>query len=111
MSPPARTWRASNKLWRSSRRRPNIGHQQHLVVTVTDEFRPEQPFNDRQREREWLHLNGPRYAGEWVAIEGDQLVSHGENAKAVLQQAWTAGVQHPLLMHIPKEPPLPFGGW
>ena len=85
--------------------------QQHLVVTVTDEIRPTQPFNTRQREREWLHVNGPRYAGQWVAIEGDKLISNGENAKAVLQQARAAGVPHPLLMHIPKEPPLPFGGW
>jgi hypothetical protein len=50
-------------------------------------------------------------AGQWVAIEGDQLVSHGENANAVLQQARAEGVPHPLVMHIPKEPPLPFGGW
>jgi predicted DNA-binding antitoxin AbrB/MazE fold protein len=88
-----------------------FAEQQHLVVTVTDELRPTQPFNARQREREWLHLNGPHYAGQWVAIEGDKLVSHGEDAKAVLQQARAAGVQHPLVMHIPKEPPLPFGGW
>jgi predicted DNA-binding antitoxin AbrB/MazE fold protein len=88
-----------------------FAEQQHLVVTVTDELRPTQAFNARHREREWLHLNGPRYAGLWVAIEGDKLVSHGADAKAVLQEARAAGVQHPLLMQIPKEPPLPFGGW
>jgi hypothetical protein len=80
-------------------------------AAVTDELRPTPAFNAREREREWLHLNGPRYAGQWVAIEGDKLVSHGENAKAVLHQARAEGVQHPLLMQIPKEPPLPFGGW
>jgi predicted DNA-binding antitoxin AbrB/MazE fold protein len=88
-----------------------FAEQQHLVVTVTDELRPTQAFNARHREREWLHLNGPRYAGLWVAIEGDKLVGHGESAKAVLQQARAEGVLHPLVMHIPKEPPLPFGGW
>jgi predicted DNA-binding antitoxin AbrB/MazE fold protein len=88
-----------------------FAEQQHLVVTVTDELCPTPTFNARRREREWLELNGPSYAGQWVAVEGDQLVSHGENAMAVLQQARAAGVQHPLLMQIPKEPPLPFGGW
>jgi predicted DNA-binding antitoxin AbrB/MazE fold protein len=88
-----------------------FAEQQHLVVTVTDELHPASTFNTREREQEWLRLNGPRYAGQWVAIEGDQLVSHGENAKVVLQQARAEGVQHPLVMHIPKEPPLPFGGW
>jgi len=86
-------------------------NKQQLVVTVTDELRPKPAFNDRRREQEWLHSNGPRYAGQWVVIDGDQLVSHGENAMDVLQQARAAGIQHPLLVQIPKEPPLPFGGW
>jgi predicted DNA-binding antitoxin AbrB/MazE fold protein len=88
-----------------------FAERQHLVVTVTDELCPTPAFNDRRREQEWLRLNGPRYAGQWVAIEGDKLVSHGENGLAVLQQARAVGVQNPLLMQIPKEPPLPFGGW
>jgi predicted DNA-binding antitoxin AbrB/MazE fold protein len=88
-----------------------FAEQQHLVVTVTDELRPKPAFNARVPEQEWLRLNGPGYAGQWVAVEGDQLVSHGDNAKVVLQQARAQGVQHPLLMQIPKEPPLPFGGW
>jgi predicted DNA-binding antitoxin AbrB/MazE fold protein len=88
-----------------------FAEQQHLVVTVTDELRSAVPFSARESEQEWLRLNAARYAGKWVAIEGDRLVSHGENARAVLQQAWAEGVQHPLLIQIPKEPPLPFGGW
>jgi len=88
-----------------------FAEQQHLVVTVTDELRTKPAFNARRREQEWLRLNGPRYAGQWVAIEGDELVGQGENAKEALQQARAAGVQHPLVMHIPKERPLPFGGW
>jgi len=88
-----------------------FAEQQHLVVTVTDELGPKPAFNTREREQEWLRLNGPRYPGEWVAIEGDQLVGRGESAKAVLLQARAAGIPHPLVMHIPKEPPLPFGGW
>jgi hypothetical protein len=82
-----------------------------LVVTVTDEICPTPAFNARLREREWLELNGPSYAGQWVAVEGDKLLSHGENALAVLQQARAAGIQRPLLVQIPKEPPLPCGGW
>lgn len=81
------------------------------VHSPNNSTRPKPAFNDRRREQHWLHLNGPRYAGEWVAIEGDQLVSHGDNGIVVLQEAQAAGVQHPLLMQIPKEPPLPFAGW
>jgi hypothetical protein len=35
------------------------------------ERRPKPAFNARRREREWLELNGPSYAGQWVAVEGD----------------------------------------
>jgi hypothetical protein len=64
------------------------------IERPTDEFRPTPAFNARRREREWLELNGARYAGQWVVIEGDKLVSHGENAEAVLQQARAEGILH-----------------
>ena len=88
-----------------------FAEQQHLVVTVTDELRPTLALSAREREQEWLRLNGPRYAGQWVAIDGDELVGQGDNARAVLLRARANGVQHPLVIQIPKESPLPFGGW
>ncbi|MGA2591542.1 MAG: DUF5678 domain-containing protein [Bryobacteraceae bacterium] len=89
----------------------SFAERRHLAVIVTDELRPDLAFSTRDREQEWLRLNGPRYAGQWVAIEGNRLVSHGDNARVVLQQARTNGVEHPLVIQIPTDPPLPFGGW
>lgn len=88
-----------------------FAEQQHLVVTVTDELHPALELSAREREQEWLRLNGPRYAGRWVAVDGDKLVGQGDNARTVLLQARANGVQHPLVIQIPKESPLPFGGW
>ena len=85
--------------------------KQHLVVTVTDEVGPRTTFNLREREQEWLRVYGPRYAGRWVAIEGDELIGEGDNARTVLEQARANGVAHPLIVQIPNEPQLPFGGW
>ena len=87
-----------------------FAEKQHLVVTVTDELAPKL-LRTREREQEWVRVNGPQYAGQWVAVEGDQLVGNGESAKAVLEQARAKGVLHPLLIEIPRESSLPFGGW
>jgi hypothetical protein len=32
---------------------------------------------DRSREWDWLARHSDEYAGQWVAIDGDRLVSHG----------------------------------
>jgi predicted DNA-binding antitoxin AbrB/MazE fold protein len=88
-----------------------FAEKQHLVVTVTDELDPKATFGAREREQEWLRVNGPRYAGKWLAIEGDQLVGVGDNARVVLEQARANGIAHPLLVQIPNDPQLPFGGW
>ena len=87
-----------------------FAEKQHLVVTVTDELHPKATFSSREQEQEWLHVNSPRHAGKWLAIEGDQLVGEGDNAKAVLEQARANGIAHPLLVQIPNDPQLPFAG-
>jgi len=70
-----------------------------------------EPFNIRPAEQDRLRVNRAQYAGKWVALEGDRLISLGDEAWAVLEQARENGVLHPLLVQIPDEPPLPSGGW
>jgi hypothetical protein len=90
---------------------PLHSERQRTIATPTNESQRTMGSNTRKREQEWLRQNGLRYSGEWVAIEEDKLIAHGDDALAVLQQARLEGVQHPLLVQIPSEPPLPFGGW
>ena len=88
-----------------------FAEQQHLIVTVTDQTPSGQPFNAREHEQEWLRAHAGEFAGHWVALDGDRLLSHGENGREVLEQAWRQGVEEPLVVRIPNEPELPFGGW
>lgn len=69
--------------------------KQYLVVTVTDEVTRSVLYNARELEFEWLRVNGPQYAGKWVAVEGAQLISDGQSAKSVMDQA--QGLRHPLV--------------
>lgn len=61
-------------------------------------------------EQEWLRKHRTEYRGQWVALDGSQLISHGYDGKRVFLEAKAAGVRSPFLAHIEEEA-LPFGGW
>jgi hypothetical protein len=63
-----------------------------------------------QKSVKWLSENREKYAGQWVALDGDRLISHGTNGKEVHAAAVAAGVVVPILEHIVEEK-YPFGGW
>jgi hypothetical protein len=66
-------------------------------------------------EQKWLTENREKYAGQWVALVGDNLLSHGEDARAVYAEAREKAAEFgdalPLVVLMEKEPDLPFGGW
>ena len=66
-------------------------------------------------ERKWLVENREKYAGQWVALIGDKLLSHGSDAKAVYAEARKKAAEFgealPLVVLLEREPDLPFGGW
>jgi hypothetical protein len=64
------------------------------------------PARTRERELAWLaqhraHLS--RYAGEWLIIEGDDLIAHGPDYLAVLKKARRRGVLVPFAYRVPEE--------
>ena len=69
------------------------------------------PDRERRREQEWLLQHGQQYAGQWVALDGDCLLSHGIDGRLVLSEARRAGVAVPFVVRIEKPDELPFGGW
>jgi predicted DNA-binding antitoxin AbrB/MazE fold protein len=76
---------------------------QHLVVTIADV--PSQPGpDDRLEEQEWIRIHSALYPGQWVALQGSQLVSHGPRARAVRDEARAKGIENPLLAHLSAEP-------
>lgn len=62
-------------------------------------------------ERRWLAEHGREYAGQWVALDGDRLLAHGERASEVYAAVRESGVQLPLVVRIDPSDRLPFGGW
>jgi hypothetical protein len=63
-----------------------------------------------QKAMNWLNENREQYIGQWVALDGNRLISYGTNGKEVHAKALAAGVAVPILEHIVEEK-YPFGGW
>lgn len=77
--------------------------RQELMVTVSESV-----VSPGQR---WLKENGSKFVDEWVALDGDQLISHGFDAKAVYDEARAAGVVRPYFVRVTAPDDLPWGGW
>jgi predicted DNA-binding antitoxin AbrB/MazE fold protein len=66
---------------------------------------------DRTQEMLWLANEAKPSAGEWVALIGSRLLAHGPDAVEVREKARAAGVERPLLSHLPPAGEDSFGGW
>lgn len=82
-----------------------------LPKAVKQDERKPPTISSRSLEQGWLKQHKAEYAGAWVALEGERVVAKGSSARQVLHTAKSEGYDQPLVVHIPSEPDLPFGGW
>lgn len=68
------------------------------------------PYNDRAKEYQWLKEHQREYIGQWVALDGDQLVAHGFNAKEVFAKADSLGIQSPFVLLV-EDPDISYIGF
>jgi hypothetical protein len=70
-------------------------------------------IHHREREMRWFSdkQNRAQYGGQWVALEGDQLLSHGDDLRQVFAEAKAKGVEVPFTGFVDPLDALPFGGW
>jgi hypothetical protein len=86
------------------------GVESPFIVHLEPNVRRIPPI-DISREKQWLKEHRHEYLGQWVALDGARLISHGTNARDVSEAARADGVKTPFLAHIDPEEELPFGGW
>src|SRR5829696_4874590 len=68
-------------------------------------------YRSNHQERVWIDAHRDEYLGQWVALQGDRLVAHGTDAKAVYDEARNLGIASPYLEQVaPKEAAF-IGGW
>jgi hypothetical protein len=91
--------------------------QQQQVLRFADGLRPDPairvvPSRDRQCEMNWIKVNRAKYAGQWVVVDGDRLISANVDGHKAFAAAKAAGIDVPFLVHVLPEEPLPFvPGW
>ncbi len=91
----------------------NLRESERVQLAVSTPSKPEpelKPYQTRHEEMEWLRVHGAEYAGQWLALQGSELVSHGMDGKAVIAEARAKGVEHPLMVRPPLDPYLPSAG-
>lgn len=65
-------------------------------------------LRDITAERQWLKEHCDEYAGQWVALKGGQLISHGKDHMAVYREAKAAGHPDAFFEQVEPSDALPF---
>ncbi len=58
----------------------------------------------------WMSEHAQEYGGQWVALDGDRLIAHGDNAEAVFAAADEDGAYLPVITFLPPLDAPPFAG-
>jgi hypothetical protein len=61
------------------------------------------PVKSFDEERKWISQHRAQYRGQFVALNGDKLLAHGNDEGDVIDQARDAGVQAPFVTYIETE--------
>lgn len=88
-----------------------IDERRKLRDALDYDLRAAPPYRTREPEREWIERHRDEYMNQWVALDGDRLLAHGTDARAVADAARAAGCDTPFVEHV--KPPLEafWGGW
>ena len=82
------------------------------AAETADEVKFVKPIRlpDPQPSQQWMEEHAHEYGGQWVALDGNRLIAHGENAEEVFAAADADGAYLPLVTYIPPADAPPFAG-
>ena len=96
-------------------RRLPPSERRRLRAALDREEQPKVQPSDRSidlsRELHWIEEHRAEYAGQWVAVRGDRLLSSGSDGREVYRAARAAGDERPFVTRVEPIGELPFAGW
>ena len=70
------------------------------------------PYNGRYPEMAWVRHPDLRYVGQWVVLEGTEVVAHSTDGKTAYDAARAKGIDSPFMFFVAEPDPRPFfAGW
>ncbi len=72
--------------------------------------RATRPWIDRTREEKWLAEHQREYRGQYVLLDGEQLVTSGADLKALMVEARAKGHPDPFVHFVPPDDTLFWSG-
>jgi len=72
---------------------------------------PAEDGSNRAREQQWVAEHRDEYMGQWIALDGDRLIAHGHDARAVYTSAREAGITVPFVVRVEAYDEPSMGGW
>lgn len=86
-----------------------LAEHQKVHVTVSDVPKIRADFADesslRRAQTQWRREHAHKYRGEWIALDGTLLLSHGTDRKRVTAEARQSGADRPYIDRILEENP------
>jgi|SRR6266850_5316342 len=87
-----------------------LDREAHLRQTRADQNGAVQTL-DLSLELRWIDDHREEYAGQWVAVRGERLLSSGPDGLSVYEAARQAGDERPFVTWVEPANGLPFAGW
>lgn len=66
---------------------------------------------DFSKQHDWLRQHRHEYIGQWIVLDGDRLVGHGDDPVPIVAQARAEGVRIPFVERIRDESEPFCGAW
>jgi hypothetical protein len=97
----------------------SAAEQEKVLRWLEETRKPQTTTGDWQERTEkfhlalrWLDQHRQAYLGQWVCLDGETLVSSGEDARQVYKEAKAKGIAIPFIQQVREEDAAPFwGGW
>jgi hypothetical protein len=89
-----------------------LRYVEHVEAETRRQQLPRTASDRASAAMRWISEHRAEYTGLWVALDGDRLVTSGDDAKAVYDTARREGVEVPFLHQVePEEEGAFWGGW
>lgn len=90
-----------------------VGRETWPFINIDEEYEEQEAVTLRGTERTWIEAHAKALSGlkgQWVAIEGDKIISSGIEFEKVVEGARSKGVEIPYIIKVGQDKERPFIG-